>query len=69
MNDFHKTVMGQKFYTADLPRLITVLEKIATKMDESNKLEEKRFKLEEKLMKHQLKELNESTSEQGQRNK
>jgi hypothetical protein len=69
MNDFHKTVMGQKFYTADLPKLITVLEKIATKMDESNKLEEKRFKLEEKLMKYQLKELNESASEQGQRNK
>jgi hypothetical protein len=29
-------------------------------MDEANKLEERKFKLEEKLIKRQLKELNES---------
>lgn len=61
MNDFHRTPMGRKFYESDLPNLITVLEKIANRMDESNKLDEKRYRLEEKLMKRQLRELNENT--------
>jgi hypothetical protein len=54
--------MGRKFYESDLPNLIAVLEKIANKMDESNKLDEKRFMLEEKLMKRQLRELNENSN-------
>jgi len=62
MNDFYKTAMGRKFYESDLPRLITALENISKKLDESNKLEEKKFKLEEKLMKRQLKEINESSN-------
>ncbi len=62
MNEFYKTPIGRKFYESDLPKLISVLEKISSKMDESNKLNEKRFKLEEKLIKHQLKELNESNN-------
>lgn len=64
MNDFHRTPMGRKFYETDLPKLVSVLEKIANKMDESNKLDEKRFKLEEKLMRRQLKELNESSHDE-----
>jgi hypothetical protein len=62
MNEFHRTPMGRKFYEADLPKLVSVLEKIANQMEESNKLDEKRFMLEEKLMKRQLKELNESST-------
>jgi|LakMenE18May11ns_1017448.scaffolds.fasta_scaffold8491581_2 hypothetical protein len=62
MNEFHRTPMGRKFYEADLPKLVSVLEKIASQMEESNKLDEKRFMLEEKLMKRQLKELNESSA-------
>jgi hypothetical protein len=54
--------MGRKFYESDLPSLITVLEKIASRMDESNKLDEKRYRLEEKLMKRQLRELNENSN-------
>jgi hypothetical protein len=54
--------MGRKFYESDLPNLIAVLEKIANKMDESNKLDEKRYRLEEKLMKRQLRELNEDSN-------
>lgn len=69
MNEFHKTPMGRKFYDSDLPRLISVLEKIATKMEESNKLDEKRFRLDEKIIKRQFKELNESTNGKEQRNK
>lgn len=64
MNDFHRTPMGRKFYESDLPKLVSVLEKIANKMEESNKLDEKRFKLEEKLMRRQLKELNESSNDE-----
>jgi hypothetical protein len=60
MNEFYKTPMGRKFYENDLPKLVSVLEKIANRMEESNKLNEKRFLLEERLMKHQLKEINES---------
>lgn len=60
MSDFYKTTMGRKFYESDLPKLISVLEKIANKMDESNKFNEKHYKLEEKLMKRQLRELNEN---------
>jgi hypothetical protein len=59
MSEFYRTTAGRKFYETDMPKLIAALEKIAIKMDESNKLEEKKFKLEEKLMKRQIKELNE----------
>jgi hypothetical protein len=51
--------MGRKFYETDMPKLINVLEKIASKMDEANRLEERRFKLEEKLLRGQLKDVNE----------
>lgn len=60
MNDFYRTAAGRKFYESDMPSLISALEKIAAKMEESNKLDEKKFKLEEKLMRMQLKSLNES---------
>jgi len=59
MNDFYKSSMGRKFYETDMPKLINVLEKIASKMDEANRLEERRFKLEEKLLRGQLKDVNE----------
>ena len=59
MSEFYRTQTGRKFYESDIPRLISVLEKIADRMDESNKLKEKRFILEEKLLKRQLRELNE----------
>ena len=59
MNEFYKTAMGRKFYETDVPKLINVLEKIASKLDESNRLEEKRFKLEEKLLRGQIKDVSE----------
>lgn len=62
MSDFYKTSMGRKFYESDLPRLINALENISKRLDESNKLDEKKFRLEEKLMKRQLKEINESSN-------
>lgn len=69
MNDFYRTAAGRKFYESDMPNLISALEKIATKMEESNKLNEKKFKLEERLMKIQLRSLNESLITQKETNK
>ncbi len=57
MDEFYKTRIGRKFYETDLPRLTLALEKIANKMEESNKLNEKKFLFEERLMKKQLNEL------------
>ncbi len=65
MNDFQKTPIGRKFYESDIPRLILALEKIATKLDESNKLEERRFKLEEKLIRSKIKNVSEKLSIRG----
>lgn len=33
MSDFHRTGMGQKFYTSDVPRIADALEKIARHLD------------------------------------
>jgi len=57
--------MGRKFYEADLPRLIEVLEKIGKQMESANQLQEKKFKLEEKLTRLQIKNLNESSKSEG----
>lgn len=65
MSEFYRTPVGRKFYESDMPQLITALEKIALRMDEANKLGERKFKLEEKLIKKQLKELNESLLKSG----
>jgi|TARA_R100000734_G_C3317584_1_gene110861 hypothetical protein len=59
MDQFFRTGMGRKFYEADVPKLVSVLERIATQMEKSNTLEEKRFRLDEKLRKLQIKNLNE----------
>jgi len=56
MSEFFRTQMGRKFYDADIPQLVKVLEKIASQMDKKNKLEEKRFVLEEKLQKLSIRE-------------
>ncbi len=62
MGEFFKTVMGRKFYDADVPRLTTALEKIATQLERANALQEKKFKLDERLTKLQIREANESRS-------
>jgi hypothetical protein len=61
MPDFHRTAIGKKFYESDLPSLVNALEKVAKQMEIQNIREEKKFKLDEKIMKLKLKNLNEST--------
>ena len=41
MSVFFKTMMGAKFYQADVPRLVKALEKIAEELEKANKLKEK----------------------------
>ena len=56
MSEFYRSQMGRKFYDTDAPRLVKVLERIAMQMEKQNILEEKKFKLEEKLQKLSLRE-------------
>ena len=58
MSEFFRTQMGRKLLDGDLPKLVNVLERIAIQMEKKNTLEEKRFRLDEKLRKLQIKEAN-----------
>ena len=58
MSEYFRTGMGRKFYEADVPKLVSVLERIATQMERKNKLEEKKFILEERIQKLTIKEAN-----------
>lgn len=60
MNDFFKTMMGQKFYTADVPRLIKALEKIGNELESQNKINARLNKIEERLKIQQFKNLKEN---------
>jgi len=37
--EFFQTMMGRKFYEADVPRVASALERIAAAMEEANRLE------------------------------
>jgi hypothetical protein len=60
MDNFFRTQMGKKLVESDVPKLVKVLERIADQMETANIRENKKFLLEEKLMKRQMKELNEN---------
>jgi hypothetical protein len=59
MSEFFRTSMGRKYYESDIPKLTSVLERIANQMELSNKIEEKKFRLDEKIKKLQIKDINE----------
>ena len=58
MSEFFRTQMGRKLIDGDIPNLVKVLERIAIQMEKSNKLEEKKFLLEERIQKLTIKEAN-----------
>ena len=60
MSDFNKSRRGIDFYDKHIPQLIKVLDRIANQLEESNRLEERRLRLDEKLKTSQLKELNQN---------
>jgi hypothetical protein len=59
MSEFLRTSMGRKLLEKDIPKLASVLERIADQMEIKNKLEEKKFRLDEKIKKLQIKDINE----------
>ncbi len=58
MSDFNKTRRGIDFYDKHIPQLIKVLDRIGQQLEESNRLEERRIRLDERLKLAQLKEIN-----------
>ena len=56
MSEFLRTGIGRKLLEKDIPKLTSVLERIADQLEKSNKLEEKRFVLEEKINRLAIKE-------------
>tara|TARA_R110000803_G_scaffold55366_1_gene112287 strand:+ start:587 stop:772 length:186 start_codon:yes stop_codon:yes gene_type:complete len=58
MSEFFRTAMGRKLIDGDIPNLVNVLERIATQLERKNKLEEKKFILEEKIQRLTIKESN-----------
>ena len=58
MSEFFRTQMGRKLIDGDIPNLVKVLERIAIQMERSNKLEEKKFLLEERIQMLTIKEAN-----------
>ncbi len=58
MSEFFRTQMGRKLIDGDIPKLVNVLERIATQLERKNKLEEKKFVLEERVQKLTIKEAN-----------
>jgi len=56
MPEFARTQRGAKFYDADIPRLTLALEKIGHLLETHNERENKKWKLEEKLKRIELKD-------------
>jgi len=56
MSEFFRTAMGRKLIDGDIPNLVKVLERIAIQMEKKNKLEEKKFILEERIQKLTIRE-------------
>lgn len=60
MSDFHYTLTENNSNQSDLTRLINVLENLSLHIEQSNQLKERQLKIDEKLVKLQIKNLNES---------
>ena len=58
MSEFFRTQMGRKLIDGDIPKLVNVLERIAVQLERKNKLDEKKFVLEERVQKLTIKEAN-----------
>ena len=63
MPEFHRTHRGTKFYDKDLPQLVKALEKIGGLLEQLNEREDRKFKLDEKLKRMEIREQNESRTE------
>jgi hypothetical protein len=59
MSEFHKTLMGQKYYNTDLPALIKSITRLCEAMEAQNDINEKLLKESKKNNNLKLKEINE----------
>ncbi len=59
MPEFHKTLMGQKFYNTDLPALISSISRLCEAMEAQNDINEKLLKESKKNNALKVKEINE----------
>ena len=51
LTNFHKTLIGKKYYQKDLPALIESQNRLAEAIEKQNKIEEKKILLEAKKLK------------------
>ena len=58
--DFHKTLMGKKFYEADLPGLVKSLNRLSEAIETQNVINEKLLKENKKENAIKAKQLNEN---------
>ena len=60
MSEFLRTGIGRKLLENDIPKLTSVLERIANQLEIANKLDEKKYVLEERIHKITIKEANQN---------
>ena len=58
MEQFAKSRQGKKFFDFDLPRIAEAMEKLASAINESNKIEEKKLLIEQKRFLNEKRENN-----------
>lgn len=59
MKDFYRTSAGRRFFESDVPALVEALQKISTQLEKANELAEKKKRVDERLKKLQIKNVNE----------
>lgn len=58
MKDFYRTAAGRRFFETDLPDLVKALQTISLQLEKANEIEEKKRRVEEKVQKLQIREMN-----------
>ena len=58
MTEFHRTARGQKFYDKDLPQLVKALSRVGDLLEKLNEREDRKFRLDEKLKRMEIREQN-----------
>jgi len=65
MSDFYRSVAFKKFIESDMPKMAQALAKISKQLELVNEREQRRFKLEEKLLMTQIKVETQKLNEQN----
>lgn len=65
MSDFYRSAAFKKFIESDMPKMAEALVKISKQLELVNEREQRRFKLEEKLLMTQIKVETQKLNEQN----